>query len=109
MIFLFEFHAEPNVGTTDRRRYGGAIVLCWISKKTKAKAHKLAQKMIQDARWHIVESQGGGRITKATQNPEGMKYFDQARIDKTVAVFHLYPRKKKKLKTTQNNGVVRTR
>jgi len=59
--------------------------------------------MIEKQGWTIVEFVKGVRITRNTQRPSGMKYYEQALIDKEVIVFHLWPIKKRRKRSTEQS------
>ena len=101
MIFLFEFEAKPGLSNPEHKTSAGAFVNCWISRKTKSQAEAVARKMIQKQGWTIVEFIKGRRITRNSQRPAGMKYYEQALIDKEVLIFHIWPTKKIKKRSTE--------
>jgi hypothetical protein len=101
MIFLFEFEAKPEPSNPERKKSAGAFVNCWISRKTKSQAEAVARRMIRKQGWAIVGFVKGRRITPSTQKPPGMKYYEQALIDKEVLVFHIWPPKKTKKRSTE--------
>jgi len=101
MIFVFEFEAKPEPSNPDRKKSEGAFVNCWISRKTKSQAEAVARRMIQKQGWTIVQFVKGRRITRSTQRPAGMKYYEQALIDKEVLIFHIWPPKRTKKRSTE--------
>jgi hypothetical protein len=101
MMFLFEFKAKPEASNPDQKTLAGAFVNCWISRGTKAKAEAVARRMIEKHGWTIVEFVKGRRITRNTQRLSGMKYYKQASIDKEVLVFHVWPIKKTRKRSTE--------
>jgi len=101
MIFLFEFKAKPDPSNPKNKTSAGAFVNCWISRKTKSQAETVARRMIQKQGWTIVEFIRGRRITRKSQRPAGMKYYEQALIDREVLIFHIWPAKKAKERSTE--------
>jgi len=101
MIFLFEFEAKPQATNPKCKTLAGAFINCWISRRKKSEAETIARRMIKKHGWTIVEFGKGSRITRSTQTPSGMKYYEQALIDKEVLVFHVWPIKKTRKRRTE--------
>lgn len=101
MMFFFRFKAKPEAINPESRTSAGAYINCWISRKKKVEAEAVARKTIKKERWTILKLEKGCRIMPKTQRPSGMKYYKQALIDKEVLVFHTWPTKKTKKRSTE--------
>jgi hypothetical protein len=90
-IFRFIFDARPKRTNPKFGKYGGAAVSCWIQRDTQGEAESVARGWIADEDWTITAMDEASLITKETQPPDGMQYFEQAEIDGEVFVFHTFP------------------
>ena len=90
-MFCFQFEARPKATHSRAHEIGGATVNCWIERGTLEEAESYARGSIADEDWTILHKEDGFLVTRDTQDPEGMRYFEQAEIDKEVFVFHTWP------------------
>jgi hypothetical protein len=90
-MFCFQFEARPKTTHSNTNEVGGAVVNCWIQRGTLEEAGSYARDSIADEDWTILRKQEGLLVTRDTQDPERMRYFKQAEIDKEVFVFHTWP------------------
>ncbi len=90
-MFYFRFAARPKSTHVDHDRLAGAYAGCWIIRDTQAEAESYARGSIADEDWHITDMEAALPITRETQAPAGMQYFEQAEIDREVFVFHTHP------------------
>jgi hypothetical protein len=90
-MFCFQFEARPKATHSHANQVGGAMVNCWIQRDTLEEAESYARGSIADEDWTILRKEEGFLVTRETQDPEGMRYFEQAEIDKEVFVFHTWP------------------
>jgi hypothetical protein len=90
-MFHFRFEAEPKRTNPDFGRYAGAMICCWVQRKSQDEAAAVARGWIGDEDWRITTMEYASLITKETQLPEGMRYFEQAEIDGEVFVFITHP------------------
>jgi len=90
-MFHLRFEAKPKKTHPKFGEYPGATVSCWIKRDTLADAKAVARGWIADEDWRISAMKHAGIITKETQSPEGISYFEQAEIDREFFVFHTWP------------------
>lgn len=92
-MFFLIFEATPRVTTTESKAVGGAFVSCWIQRPTEAEAQEAARVMISEMGWIVGEADKIRRVDDShyeAGNP-ARQYFDQAKTDGEVLVFHKYP------------------
>ncbi len=90
-MFYFRFEARPKNGSPESAKVGGALINCWIQRVTREEAESYARGSIADEDWLITELEDAFVVTRETQAPEGMQYFEQAEVDQNVFVFHRWP------------------
>jgi hypothetical protein len=90
-IFYFRFEARPKNTGPESANVGGALINCWIQRNTLKEAESYARGSIPNDVWVITQLEDAFAITRETQAPEGMHYFEQAEIDQEVFVFHRWP------------------
>jgi len=90
-MFYFIFEAQPKPTNPEFGKYAGATVSYWIQRETQAEAAAVAHGWIGDEDWRITAMEYAALITKETQLPDGMRYFEQAKIDGEVFVFYTFP------------------
>jgi len=88
--FFFQFDVRPEPTHRKCSEYSGAMVNCWIKGDTQSQAEAVAR-VWADKDWRIVSIERASLITRETQRPAGMWYFEQAEIDGEVFVFSLRP------------------
>ena len=86
-MFYFRFEARPKASSATRSHAGGAMINCWIESDTREEAESYARGSIADQDWEISRLEEAGVVTRETQAPEEMEYFEQVEIDKNVFVF----------------------
>jgi hypothetical protein len=67
------------------------MVNCWIVSETIKAAESQARDAIADEDWRTTELEEAYEMTRETQAPEGLDYFEQAQIDQQVFVFYRWP------------------
>ena len=67
------------------------MVSCWIQRDTQDHAAAVARGWIGDEDWTIIRTEHADLITRETQLPDGLQYFEQAEIDGEVFVFFTSP------------------
>lgn len=90
-MYYFLFDVRPTSAHPNFTKYGGALVACWIERDIQSQAETIARIWIERENWTIIELREACPITRETQLPGGMRYFDQAEIDREVFVFYTYP------------------
>lgn len=89
-MFHFRFETRPK-RTHPKFGVDAAMVSCWIKRETLADAAAVARGWIGDEDWRIIATEHAALITRETQLPGGMQYFEQAEIDGEVFVFFTAP------------------
>ena len=89
--FYFCFKARPKQGSAEAKQSGGAFINCWIIRDTIEQAESQARGAIADEDWRITKVEEACEMTRETQLPEGVEYFEQAQIDQQVFVFSRWP------------------
>jgi len=90
-MFHFRFEVRPKRTHPKFGQYASAMVCCWIQRETQEQAAAVARGWIGDEDWAIIRMEHAGLITRETQLPGGMQYFEQAEIDGEVFVFFTSP------------------
>ena len=90
-MFCFQFEARPKATHPKAKEVGGTMVNCWIKRDALEEAESYARGSIANEDWTILRKQEGFLVTRDTQDPKDMRYFEQAEIDKEVFVFHTWP------------------
>jgi hypothetical protein len=92
-MFFFHFEVRPKQTNPKRELYAGATVSCWVLRDTQSQAEAVARGWIGDEDWRITGVETATLMTRERQSqyPEGMRYFEQAEIDREVFVFHTWP------------------
>lgn len=80
-MFHFQFEVTPRPTHPKCLEYTGGMACCWIERETLPEAESVARRGLADQHWTIVGTEDAGLITRETQLPEGMRYFEQAEID----------------------------
>jgi hypothetical protein len=75
---------EPH---TDRRRDRELLDSIDYAKPAEA----VARSSINDEDWYITRVETATEITRQTQNPGGLQYFEQAEVDGAIFVYHTWP------------------
>lgn len=88
-IFLIEYHVKP---IEQIKGILGAFVNCWIVDKELKLAQKRSKTLVEENNWQIFKLEGADEIERNDffEDDEGLKYFNQALIDKEVLVFYTY-------------------
>lgn len=89
-IFLFQFEVRPRPNNPESKKIGGAVVLCWVDRPTQDVAETIARGLIDKEGWVIMKLEEASLITRETQNPEGMEYFEQAETDGEAVAFYTW-------------------
>jgi len=92
-IFFLKFEVRPKQTHPKRDQYAGAMVNCWVLRDTQSQAEAVARGWIGDEDWRIIGVLEAMLMTRENQSkhPEGVRYFEQAEIDREVFVFHTWP------------------
>ena len=93
-MFLVTVRARPTEHAEDQADVGGGYVNCWLSAATEDEAIARALAEVRDAEWiaEAVETvEAVTRETYADPDHPGREYFEQALVDGTVIVFHVWP------------------
>ncbi len=90
-MFYLRFVAHLKETHPERHRVGGSMVNCWLQRNTMEEAESYARGCIADEDWQITGSEAAFAVTRETQAEEGMRYFEQAEIDREVFGFYTYP------------------
>jgi len=80
-MFHFQFEVTPQPTHPKMLEYAGAMACCWIQSDTLPDAESAAREWLTKEHWVIVATEDAGVITRETQLPDGMPYFEQAEID----------------------------
>ena len=91
-MFYFRYEVRPKQTHPKREQYGGAMVNCWVLRDTQSQAEAVARGWIGDEDWRITGVEEATPMTREQQakHPDGMRYFEQAEIDREVFVFHTW-------------------
>lgn len=93
MIYV-SYECTPRKTHPDFDRVGGAIVNCWLRVLSFDEAKRLAEGNLVDQQWDIVSLNEIWRVPQGFYQDDdpGYRYYEQAKIDREVYVFHLYPK-----------------
>ncbi|OAI55959.1 hypothetical protein AYO49_05020 [Verrucomicrobiaceae bacterium SCGC AG-212-N21] len=87
-MYFFQTKVRPKDTHPKIGEYWGAMVNCWIQRESQPEAEAVARDWIDAEHWHLTEFEEAMVITRETQQPGGMQYFEQAEIDGQVLVFY---------------------
>ena len=92
-MFFFSYEVRPKQSHPKRDQYGGAFVNCWILRDTQAQAEVVARDWIVNEHWRITAVEEAFPMTRENQaeHPDGMRFFEQAEIDREVFALHVWP------------------
>lgn len=90
-IYFLSYHAIPK--ETNVPEVGGAYINCWIDAADLETAKNISTNKIKDLNWQINNLEESYLVSeKEYENkPEGLEYYQQAKLDKEVYVLHTYP------------------
>ena len=57
------------------------MACCWIQRDTLPDAESAAREWLSKEDWAIIATEDAGVVTRETQLPDGLRYFEQAEID----------------------------
>lgn len=84
--FFIQFEATPP--TKDECL--GAYIISWIVDEHLYSAIERSRAEVESMGWTILGEVEAEIITRESQLPDGMQYFEQAQIDGEVWVFHCF-------------------
>jgi hypothetical protein len=90
-MFFLQYEARPCSEHPQHAEIGGATVNCWVRAETLVLADRVAREEVKGAGWEIECMERAIPITRETQLPEGLPYFEQAELDGAAFVFHSWP------------------
>lgn len=80
-MFHFQFEVTPKPTHPKILECAAGMACCWIHSNTLPQAESVAREWLTKEHWTIVGTEDAGVITRETQLPDGMRYFEQAEID----------------------------
>ena len=80
-MFHFQFEVAPKPTHPKCLEFAEAMACCWIQRGTLADAESVARRWLAEENWTVVGTEDAGVITRETQLPDGLRYFEQAEID----------------------------
>ena len=93
-IFFIEYEVRPNSGTKAFEEFGGAFVNCYVQASSEAEATAFAQAEMTESGWSVIAVEETpaqlDRDYLVNNNPDGLRYFDQAVLDGECYVFHTW-------------------
>jgi len=94
---LLSFTTKQKKGYPHKEKLGGAFITCWIKNQTEKNAYYIAKGTIEETGYEIKSFELQEKVTKNLykNDPENLKFYDQALIDNEVFVFDTYPSKNK--------------
>ena len=93
-IFFAQFEAQPTPSTPEFEVCGGAYINCWVGAESPSAAQTRAFASISQNGWAVVRvEEPCQEATDAwyEKDEENRGYFEQARIDGEVYVYHHWP------------------
>jgi hypothetical protein len=92
-IHFLTYHAKPTEANEESSELGGAYINCYIEATNIEEAEKIAKPMISGLNWQIIDVEEAYELNREdiNESSEGLKYFEQALVDKEVYVLHTYP------------------
>lgn len=90
-MFHFQFEVQPKPTHPKCLEYDVAMACCWIERDTLPDAESVAREWLTKEEWTIVAMEDAGVITRETQLPDGLRYFEQAEIDGEALVIITSP------------------
>lgn len=90
-MFFIQFRVRPADQSSNALEYGGAYANCWVECDALSDARTAALAQIHEAGWEVKSVEQERLACRGDFDRDGVRYFDQAIIDKTVCVFHTWP------------------
>lgn len=93
-IFFVQYEARPTPHADDFGTAGGAYVNCWVQSESGETANAKALAAIAAAGWSVVSvEEACEEVAKSwyEEDEENRQYFEQAKVDGEVYVFHQWP------------------
>ena len=92
-MYFFSIHGVPGPNNPDSVTVGGAFINCYINHATLDLAESIARKSIEEAGWQIVAIEESKIVNSSSfeEDSDGMKYYEQALVDKEVFAYFTYP------------------
>jgi hypothetical protein len=91
-IYYFRFEAVPTTNAGDFNDCGGAMINCWIKEENGELASIKASSHITSNGWKILLLEESFLAEDGMYaGQESIKYFEQAKIDGEVYVYHTWP------------------
>lgn len=93
MIVFLTGECTPSKNHPDSSEIGGAFVSCWVRADALAVAETIARRKLVDQHWILDEFDDLFEVDRESfvENPEHLRYFDQAIKDGEVYLFNAYP------------------
>ncbi len=92
-MYFLRLKAVPKAGTPAAKAFGGAFVNCWVDRPGLDKAEAAVRKIVVEQGWEVKEVLTAHAVARTAfeGSSDGVKYYDQAKVDKQVLVFHRWP------------------
>lgn len=91
-IYYFRFEAVPASNAKDFNDCGGAMINCWIKEESGERASIKASSHIINNGWKILLLEESFLAEEGMyEGQESLKYFEQAKSDGEVYVYHTWP------------------
>jgi len=89
-MYFIRFNARANHTKQPSISYAGTAIACWIDLPDQSDAEKRARVVIEDQGWTIESVDDSYEITELSysDDKDGLKYYEQALIDREVFVFY---------------------
>jgi len=105
-MYFLTYHGQP-VKKSNSENIAGAFINCYVDEDEFDIADKIARNQIKKLKWKLLSREDAYKIDENSVSESGREYYEQARIDKTVCVFHTYP-EIEEIETKKNDTAVFT-
>ena len=91
-MFFLRYVVQPMPGHARSAEIEGATVSCWMDLDSLETSKAAALDLLREDGWTVVSVKEEARVERADIKPAGLRYYDQALVDKTVLVVHMWKR-----------------
>lgn len=92
-MYFLTYVVRPEAGHARHGEIEGAFVSCWMDLDSLDTSKAAALDLLRADGWSVVTLKEAGPIERSEVKPEGLRHYDQALVDKTVLVVHMWKRR----------------
>ena len=92
-MYFLTYVARPEAGHARHGEIEGAFVSCWMDLDSLDATKAAALDLLRADGWSVVSVKEEEEVERADIKPAGLAHYDQALVDKTVLVVHMWKRR----------------